>query len=316
MEIQRISIDTSKHVFTLHGVDAQERPVLRRELRRSQIAGFFEKLSATEVALEACAGSHHWGRLLTGMENWVKLIPPQYMKPFVKQSKNDHNDAEAICEAAFWHNRYRRAVHTNKSGAVQVQVRARASAPFFARIAALSSEARVPSMRSVWCSLVRSTPCRRSQTPAWCQSRSRRQQLMPQPQPISWGSISQGRPDFGTNRLPVSAARLSTGGRPPFGRGCSGGNSGFTTAHSSSETRGLAKPSKQPRNRACRGFSSLSLRTKVALDCRIRRQPHSPPLRKRSETAMNSSQSFPVAHAPWLWPLPFLHCILLGIFFL
>lgn len=100
MEIKRISIDTSKHVFTLHGVDAQERPVLRRELRRSQIAGFFEKLSATEVVLEACAGSHHWGRLLTGMGHRVKLIPPQYVKPFVKRSKNDRNDAEAICEAA------------------------------------------------------------------------------------------------------------------------------------------------------------------------------------------------------------------------
>jgi transposase len=100
MEIKRISIDTSKHVFTLHGVDAEERPVIRRELRRSQLSAFFERLPATEVVLEACAGSHHWGRLLSGMGHRVKLIPPQYVKPFVKRSKNDRNDAEAICEAA------------------------------------------------------------------------------------------------------------------------------------------------------------------------------------------------------------------------
>jgi transposase len=100
MEIKRISIDTSKHVFTLHGVDERERPVLRRELRRSQVEGFFRKQPATEVVLEACAGSHHWGRMLTGLGHQVKLIPPQYVKPFVKRSKNDRNDAEAICEAA------------------------------------------------------------------------------------------------------------------------------------------------------------------------------------------------------------------------
>jgi transposase len=100
MEIKRISIDTSKHVFTLHGVDEGDRPALRRELRRSQVEGFFGKLPATEVALEACAGSHHWGRMLTSMGHRVKLIPPQYVKPFVKRSKNDRNDAEAICEAA------------------------------------------------------------------------------------------------------------------------------------------------------------------------------------------------------------------------
>jgi len=93
-------MDTSKHVFTLHGIDEGEQPVLQREFRRSQVERFFEKLPATEIALEACAGSHHWGRLLTGMGHWVKLIPPQYVKPFVKRGKNDRNDAAAICEAA------------------------------------------------------------------------------------------------------------------------------------------------------------------------------------------------------------------------
>jgi len=100
MKFKRIAIDTSKHVFTLHGVDADERPVLRRELRRGQVEAFFAKQEATEVVLEACGGSHHWGRLLTQLGHLVRLIPPQYVKPFVKRAKNDRNDAEAISEAA------------------------------------------------------------------------------------------------------------------------------------------------------------------------------------------------------------------------
>ena len=100
MEVKRISIDTSKHTFTLHGVDLQEHPILQREIRRPQLEAFFAKLEPTEVALEACAGSHHWGRLLSRLGHRVKLIPPQYVKPFVKRSKNDRNDAEAIGEAA------------------------------------------------------------------------------------------------------------------------------------------------------------------------------------------------------------------------
>ena len=100
MKFKRIAIDTSKHVFTLHGVDEQERPVLRREIRRGQVEAFFGKQDATEVVLEACGGSHHWGRLLTRLGHRVRLIPPQYVKPFVKRAKNDRNDAEAISEAA------------------------------------------------------------------------------------------------------------------------------------------------------------------------------------------------------------------------
>jgi transposase len=100
MKYKRIAIDTSKHVFTLHGVDEQERPVLRRELRRGQMEAFFAKQDATEVVLEACGGSHHWGRLLSRLGHRVRLIPPQYVKPFVKRAKNDRNDAEAISEAA------------------------------------------------------------------------------------------------------------------------------------------------------------------------------------------------------------------------
>jgi transposase len=100
MAYKRISMDTSKHAFMIHGVDEAERPVLRRELRRAQIEGFFAKLAPTEVALEACAGAHHWARRLSALGHRVKLIPPQYVKPFVKRNKNDRNDAEAIGEAA------------------------------------------------------------------------------------------------------------------------------------------------------------------------------------------------------------------------
>jgi transposase len=100
MELKRIAIDTSKHVFTVHGADHQDRVVLRRDLKRAQLEPFFRKLPPTEVVLEACGSSHHWGRLLSALGHTVKLIPPQYVKPFVKRGKNDRNDAEAINEAA------------------------------------------------------------------------------------------------------------------------------------------------------------------------------------------------------------------------
>ena len=99
-QYKRIGIDTSKAVFTLHGIDQQERPVLRTNLRRAQMLSFFSKLPPTVVALEACGGSHYWARELTTLGHTVRLIPPQYVKPYVKRGKNDRNDAEAICEAA------------------------------------------------------------------------------------------------------------------------------------------------------------------------------------------------------------------------
>jgi transposase len=97
---KRIAIDTSKAVFTLHGVDQQDRPMLRINLRRAQIIPFFAKLSPTEIAMEACGGTHYWARELSALGHEVRLIPPQYVKPYVKRGKNDRNDAEAICEAA------------------------------------------------------------------------------------------------------------------------------------------------------------------------------------------------------------------------
>src|ERR1700712_3264720 len=100
MNLKRIGLDTSKAVFTLHGVDHDEKAVLRRNMRRAGVEGFFTKLPPTHVALEACGGSHHWGRRLAAMGHTVQLIPPQYVKPFVRRGKNDRNDAEAINEAA------------------------------------------------------------------------------------------------------------------------------------------------------------------------------------------------------------------------
>jgi transposase len=99
-QYKRIGIDTSKAVFTLHGIDQQERPLLRTNLRRAQIIPFFKELPPTVIALEACGGSHYWVRELTTLGHAVRLIPPQYVKPYVKRGKNDRNDAEAICEAA------------------------------------------------------------------------------------------------------------------------------------------------------------------------------------------------------------------------
>ena len=100
MNLKRIGLDTSKAVFTLHGVDQDEKVVLRRNVRRAELEAFFTKLPPTLVALEACGGSHHWGRRLAALGHTVRLIPPQYVKPFVRRGKNDRNDAEAICEAA------------------------------------------------------------------------------------------------------------------------------------------------------------------------------------------------------------------------
>jgi transposase len=99
-ELKLIAIDTSKHVFRLHGVTERGKVALRREFRRGQVELFFAKLPATDVVLEACGGSHHWGRTLTALGHRVRLIPPHYVKPFVKRGKNDRADAAAISEAA------------------------------------------------------------------------------------------------------------------------------------------------------------------------------------------------------------------------
>ena len=92
-------MDTSKHIFQLHGVNAAEVPVLRKKLRRKDMVAFFGTLAPTVVAIEACGASHHWARLLQSFGHTVKMIPAQLVKPYVKRGKNDAADAEALCEA-------------------------------------------------------------------------------------------------------------------------------------------------------------------------------------------------------------------------
>ena len=99
MTIIRVGLDTSKHVFQVHGVDDNEQSVLSRRLGRTQMAPFFAKLPPTRIGLEACGAAHHWARRLRELGHMVVLLPPQYIKPYVKRGKNDAIDAAAICEA-------------------------------------------------------------------------------------------------------------------------------------------------------------------------------------------------------------------------
>jgi len=92
-------MDTSKHIFQLHGVDAAERPVLRKRLGRRQMVAFFAKLPATVIGIEACGAAHYWARVLGEFGHEVRLIAPQHVKPYVKRNKNDRRDAEGLCEA-------------------------------------------------------------------------------------------------------------------------------------------------------------------------------------------------------------------------
>jgi len=99
-EVGTVGLDIAKHVFQAHGADGRGAVVFRKRLRRGQVLTFFAGLSPCTVAMEACAGSHYWGREIGKLGHSVKLIAPAYVKPFVKRHKNDAADAEAICEAA------------------------------------------------------------------------------------------------------------------------------------------------------------------------------------------------------------------------
>jgi transposase len=98
-KIIRIGLDTSKSVFQLHGVNQAEQPVLRKKLRRGQVLAFFAALPPTKMGMEACGAAHYWARELRAQGHDVVLLPPQYVKPYVKRCKSDAADAEAICEA-------------------------------------------------------------------------------------------------------------------------------------------------------------------------------------------------------------------------
>jgi transposase len=99
MTIIRIGLDTSKHVFQIHGVDENDQPILRQQIRRSEVEKVFAKLPPTRIGMEACGASHYWARVLRRLGHEVLLIPPQYVKAYVRRGKNDAIDAEAICEA-------------------------------------------------------------------------------------------------------------------------------------------------------------------------------------------------------------------------
>ena len=100
MKVTTIGLDLAKSVFQLHGADKAGRVVFRKRLKRSEVLEFFSLMAPCVVAMEACSGSHHWGRKLRALGHDVRLIAPQYVKPYVKGQKNDVTDAAAICEAA------------------------------------------------------------------------------------------------------------------------------------------------------------------------------------------------------------------------
>ena len=99
MQITTIGLDLAKSVFQVHAVDAEGHVVVRKALRRAQVLPFFAKLPSCLVGMEACGTSHHWARELTKLGHEVRLMPPAYVKPYVKRGKTDAGDAEAICEA-------------------------------------------------------------------------------------------------------------------------------------------------------------------------------------------------------------------------
>ena len=97
--VMTVGLDIAKSVFQIHGVDAAGNVIVRRQLKRRHVLAFFEKLPPCLVGVEACASSHHWSRELQKLGHTVRLMPPAYVKPYVKRQKNDATDAEAICEA-------------------------------------------------------------------------------------------------------------------------------------------------------------------------------------------------------------------------
>jgi transposase len=97
--ITTIGLDIAKSVFQVHGVDAEGNVIVRRQLKRRYVLTFFQRLPPCLVGIEACASSHHWSRELQALGHEVRLMPPAYVKPYVKRHKNDATDAEAICEA-------------------------------------------------------------------------------------------------------------------------------------------------------------------------------------------------------------------------
>jgi len=105
MQVSVVGLDISKQVFQLHGVSAEGKVALGKRLRRAQVTAFMAQLPPCLIGIAAGAGSHHWARVLQQYGHTVKLISPQYVKPYGKGNKNDANEAEAMCEAVSRPNR-------------------------------------------------------------------------------------------------------------------------------------------------------------------------------------------------------------------
>src|SRR4030088_1154242 len=99
MEVTTIGLDIAKSVFQVHGIDAEGKVIVRRQIKRRYVLVFFQKLPPCLIGIEACASSHHWSRELRALGHRVRLMPPAYVRPYVKCQNNDAADAEAICEA-------------------------------------------------------------------------------------------------------------------------------------------------------------------------------------------------------------------------
>src|SRR5437899_4396476 len=99
MKLSTCGIDLAKAVFQIHGVDQYGKARLRKQIRRAEMLTFFLKLEPCLIGMEACGGAHYWARKLTEIGHTVRLMAPQFVKPYVKTNKNDAADAEAICEA-------------------------------------------------------------------------------------------------------------------------------------------------------------------------------------------------------------------------
>ena len=127
MKITTIGIDLAKSVFQVHGVDERGKTVLKKQLKRAQMAAFFANLSPCLVGMEACGGAHYWARKLQGFGHTVRLMAPQFVKPYVKTNKNDAADAQAICEAVARPNMRFVAIKSVEQQAVLALHRARQS---------------------------------------------------------------------------------------------------------------------------------------------------------------------------------------------
>ncbi|MCP5245541.1 MAG: IS110 family transposase [Burkholderiales bacterium] len=126
MTIARTGVDLAKQVFQIHGVDGAGKVQVRKQLRRSQMLGYFSKLPPCLIGMEACGSAHYWARELSKLGHEIRLMAPQFVKPYVKSGKNDANDAEAICEAVGRPNMRFVAVKTVEQQVVQAGHRIRA----------------------------------------------------------------------------------------------------------------------------------------------------------------------------------------------